>query len=288
MARRTQPIARKRSISTRIQLIIEDRYGTLYAFELAMKAQAKTALASTVRGWVPPQRRWKAKPNGRAVRQLDWDAVRIPDGSSLIEFCDLCSVRADHILFGHGEASRGQSRGLHQLASDVAAHISESLRANGYLVWSPAEIDGDRALADIVAAATAEAKHWMEVATSAPARLVASQGLFRERIQQLGIHLQDTEGARSLHRKLLKFGVLLENQVNSDQSQDEARKMRYLKFPPLDPSGFSLPLALTISRVEAEVRDFVAHRQEAEATDGRAKSSANRGKTKRVTRRKPS
>jgi hypothetical protein len=173
MSRRSHDFRLTKQISIRLQRIIEERFGSLYAFAETLRARGRNALASTVRGWLPPQRAWKSKPNGAGVKPVDGKAVRIPDGTTLIEFCDLLSVRADYILFGEGTPSRDQPRTTTQLADDVAAHIAEALLAHGYKHWSASNVDGTSVLTEAVRLAKEEATGRNGVLEASAARIAA-------------------------------------------------------------------------------------------------------------------
>ncbi len=249
MARRTHDYRLKRDISIRLQLIIEERFGTLYGFLQAMETQGKSALASTVRGWLPPQKLWKLKPNGRAVRRVDWEAVKAPDGSTLIEFCDVLSIRTDYVLLGEGTASRTQSREQRQLAEDVAAHISEALKADGYPHWSASDVDGARALADVVEAAKQEAAFYERLIESAPARIVARNGLLLDLIGQIAKYLPENPEAFAQFLMLTNTGALLEASYSSEEAFAEQPKTRYLSFPDVAPD--QLPVSAMNARISA-------------------------------------
>jgi hypothetical protein len=241
MPRRSHDYQLKRQISTRLQRIIEERYESLYAFTQVMKSQGRGALASTVRGWLPPQRAWKLKPDGAGVRRIDWKAVRIPDGSTLIEFCNLLSVRADFILLGDGDASRTQSRSSAALESDVAAHIADALQADGFKYWQPQQVYGGRVLAEAIKAAKDEASNWKRVVETAPARLAASSGLLLDEIGRLGPHMTQSEDARMQFLMASQVGAMIEHYIDSDPRSLLDTKTRYLAAPKLDADGLPYP-----------------------------------------------
>jgi hypothetical protein len=240
MARRTHDYRLKRAISTRLQLIIEERFDSLYGFSQAMEGQGKTALASTVRGWLPPQKLWKAKPNGRAVRRVDWEAVKVPDCSTLIEFCDLLSVRTDYILLGEGVASRSQTRELELLEADIAAHLAEALQAQGFSHWSAAKVDGAAVLAASVEDARKEAAFYNRLVETAPGRIAARSGLLLDVVGQLARHLPETPEVIAKFLMLSHTSALLEASVGSDFDFKELRT-RYLTFPDFNPDDLVLP-----------------------------------------------
>jgi hypothetical protein len=123
MSRRPRDPKQKQGIAIRLQRLIEEKCGTYYAFRRELEERDRKELASTVRGWLPPQKRWKEKPDGRAMRPVDWKMVKLPDVATLIELCDLLQVRADYLLFGHGSPYRGQSRDDATLEKDLEARI---------------------------------------------------------------------------------------------------------------------------------------------------------------------
>lgn len=123
MARRKHSLASRKAIAIRLQRFVDHHFDSFYAFRKQLNDGGHAALASTVRGWLPPQERWKAKPDGGAVRKVDWDAVVAPDVTPLGEFCDLFKLRADYILFGEGPPFRRQSRDDTDLEHDIAVAV---------------------------------------------------------------------------------------------------------------------------------------------------------------------
>lgn len=252
MARRTHDLQLKKAISIRLQRIIEERYESLYAFSQAMEAQGKHALSSTVRGWLPPQRLWKLKPDGRAVRRVDWEAVKIPDGATLIEFCEILSVRADYILLGDGVPSRLQTRAHSELARDVAAHVSESLKARGFRRWSSTEVDGAAILTAIAEAALKEAEYYSRMIETAPARIVARGGMLLDLIGELAQFLPDEPKAVEPFLVLTHTAALLEASFESDFDFSKL-ETRYLSFPQFDPNDLPLPDEAMNERIRAAI-----------------------------------
>jgi hypothetical protein len=120
-------IQTKQAVSSRIQEIVDDSCGTFYRFRKLLEKQGRNYLASTVRGWLPPQRRWKEKPKGAAVRPADWDSVKLPDSGTLIEFCDVTSASPNYILLGEGAPLRGQSRDALTLEEDFSAAVKREV-----------------------------------------------------------------------------------------------------------------------------------------------------------------
>ncbi len=286
MARRSNDYQLKRNISIRLQLIIEERFGSLYAFSQAMAAQGKKALASTLRGWLPPQRRWKAKPNGAGVRRIDWQSVRIPDGSSLIEFCQLLSLRSDYILLGEGEPSRSQTRVTQQLEQDVAAHVAEALRASGLEYWPTSEIDGARALSDIVGAAKEEATIWSRMAEAAPARLAAQSGMLLDEIGRIARRLRDTEAARTQIVVLSQYVALFEAFVESNPPSIRSSKTKYLGVPRFDEDGPPLPTERMDARMRAALERLDTEVASPTVVEGLAGHASKRSEAKRPSVRK--
>lgn len=250
MARRSHDYRLRRTISIRLQLIIEERFGTLNGFLKAMEAQGKTALASTVRGWLPPQRLWKLKPNGRAVRRIDWEAVKIPDCSTLIEFCDVLSVRADFILLGEGVASRSQTRETKELAQDIAAHLAERLRTEGFAHWSAADVDGNAVLAEAVTATKKEAAFYSRLIETTPGRIIGRGGLLLDLIGELAAYLPETPEALAYLITLTNTGALLEASFESDFDFSKLQT-RYLSFPDINSNELPLPNEAITERIFA-------------------------------------
>jgi len=119
MAARRRDLRLVKQVSTRIQRYIDDEWGTFYRFEKQLKKLRKGALASTVRGWLPPQVSWKAKD----VSAGEWAQVRFPDTATLMELCDLFQIRMDYFLFGLEPVFRGQGREPNKLEEDLEAFI---------------------------------------------------------------------------------------------------------------------------------------------------------------------
>jgi len=259
MARRTHDYKLRRSISIRLQLIIEERFTTLNGFLQAMAAQNKSALASTVRGWLPPQRLWKSKRNGSAIRRVDWLAVKVPDCSTLIEFCDTLSIRTDHVLLGDGVASRRQSREKPKLEQDISAHLAEALKADGFGYWSASDVNGASVLKDAAAAAKQEAVYYSRMIQTAPAQLVGRNGLLLDLIGKVGTYLPETPEALSHFLMLSDTGALLEAFFDSDPDFDEQLKTRYLTFPDVTPGA--LPVAAMDARMSAALERAEANSQ---------------------------
>lgn len=259
MARRTQDYRLKRDISIRLQRIIEDRFESLYGFSQAMEAQKKAALASTVRGWLPPQKLWKAKPNGKAVRRVDWEAVKIPDCSTLKEFCDALSVRADFVLLGDGCPSRGQSRTRLELEQDVAFHLVEALRADGYEQWSASDVDGAGVLRDAVASAKAEARIHRQKMERLPGRMVAQLGGALDQVWEMSRHLPKTPEATQQLRTLATTVALLESSFDSDVDGSSSTT-RYLGSPKFSVHDLTLPEGVIDDRITLSIDRFMDSR----------------------------
>jgi hypothetical protein len=217
----------------RIQRIIDERYESYYAFSQALAARGRQALSSTIRGWLPPQNRWRQKPNGQAVRKIDWEAVRIPDGASLMEFCELLSVRADYILFGEGSPSRGQSRDRSSLQQDLAVFVAESLKAEGISRWTSADIDASGILSDVVASTRQEASEWMAMIGHTPARVLAQSGALVDEIEEVGRFLANVPEALASYLVLVQMGLTFEASVESASAFPEGLNTRYLAVPKL-------------------------------------------------------
>ena len=117
MGQRSANTKVKRQVAKRFQAIINDRFGTLYQFRKWLEANGAEALAKTVPRWLPPQE--KGAP---------WGDVKIPQGATLMEFCELTGACADYILFGLGAPYRGQDRGAKQLEDDIAVRVARELK----------------------------------------------------------------------------------------------------------------------------------------------------------------
>lgn len=257
MARRTHDYRLKRDISIRLQRIIEERFKSLYGFSQSMEAQKKAALASTVRGWLPPQKLWKAKPNGKAVRRVDWEAVKIPDCSTLIEFCDALSVRADYVLLGDGTASRGQSRTKPELEKDIASHLVEALKADGYEQWSASDVDGAGVLRDAVASAKAEARTHQQKMERLPGRMVAQLGGALDQVWEMSRHLPKTPDATQQLQTLVTTVALLESSLDPDVD-DSSSTIRYLASPKFSVYDLTLPEGVIDDRITLSVERVTA------------------------------
>lgn len=123
MGQRTASQKTKKAVSMRLQAIIDERFGNLYQFKKWLRASNAGGLAMTVQRWLPPQAKWRRKPNGEAVSKADWDAIKLPQCATLMEFCDLIGVSADYLLFGLGTPYRSESRTKAELEEDVAVHL---------------------------------------------------------------------------------------------------------------------------------------------------------------------
>lgn len=128
MGRRAVGRGIKKAIASRIQGLLDERFDSFYAFKKWVGDAKHPALASTVKNWLPPQTRWRAKPEGAGVRGVDWDEITLPDPATLIEFCDLLDVRADYILFGDGTPGRQQTRPRAELGAELAVYVASEVR----------------------------------------------------------------------------------------------------------------------------------------------------------------
>ena len=273
MARRTHDYRVKRDISTRLQQIIDERFESLYGFSQAMKAQKKAALASTVRGWLPPQGLWKAKPDGKAVRRVDWEAVKIPDCSTLIEFCDALSVRADYILLGDGTPSRGQSRTKLELEQDIAFHLVEALKAAGYEQWSASDVDSARVLRDAVVSVKEEALIYQQETERRPSRMIAQLGGALDEVWEMSRHVRQTPEATLQLKTLANAVAILESAFDPDVD-DSASAARYLATPKFSHHDFMLPEGAIDDRLTLSLERFRA--QETLSPDQRKSLRTNR------------
>ena len=178
MSRRTHTTRQKRAIATRLQGIIEERFRTFYRFKVEMRKGGAAELASTVRGWLPPQKAWKAKPDGKALRRLDWEEIRLPNVAPLMQFCDFLKVRADFVLFGTGAPYRGQerdsatlaqkrrcvrrARGTGETASECTAIGRQAAARFGDGLVQADVLNGDEILSQAVELACGEARAWRD------------------------------------------------------------------------------------------------------------------------------
>ena len=83
----------------------------------------------------------------RPVRRVDWEAVRLPDTATLMEFCQVLAVNAEYVLFGEGPPYRGQSRDKAELEADLAAELSRRLGERGHAVGKFLPIDARAVIA---------------------------------------------------------------------------------------------------------------------------------------------
>lgn len=255
MARRKQDYRLKRTISIRLQRIIEERYGNFYDFVMAMRAQGRTALASTVRGWLPPQKAWRAKPDGGAVRRTDWEAVKIPDSSGLVEFCEVLSVRADYILLGDGVASRSQSRTHQELKQDIAAYLAEALTAGGFTKWSASDVDAESVLGEAVAACRQEATLYQQKMAMLPGRQIAHLGGTLDQVWELGRYLPETPEAMAQLFTLATATALLETSIAPESGSSDS-PTRYLRAPKFSVHDIALPKGAIDERISLSLQRF--------------------------------
>jgi hypothetical protein len=117
----------RQAVSSRIQQIIDEGYGNFYRFRRLLEKQGRDDLISTFRGLLPPQLRWKEKPSGAAVRPEDWDAVKLPEAGTLIEFCEITNASPNYLLFGEGSPLRGQTRDARTLEEDFSAAVKREV-----------------------------------------------------------------------------------------------------------------------------------------------------------------
>lgn len=117
--RRAVPLQLKKAIAGRLQRVIDERFGSFDAFYKWAVAANHQSLADTVHNWLPPQRRWREKPEGAAVQQVDWKSCSTPDYPNLVAFCDLLGVSADFVLMGRGTPGAGATRDRRSLESDL-------------------------------------------------------------------------------------------------------------------------------------------------------------------------
>lgn len=129
----------KRQIAGRISEIIQARVASVTGFRTAAKAAGLSELHSNSRFWLPQPtgawnwdratKRWVGK-KGRDA-ESDWEAVRIPSGKSLVQFCNFTNASADYILFGTGSPYRDVVRLPPQLETDLAHAAWRRLRERG-------------------------------------------------------------------------------------------------------------------------------------------------------------
>jgi hypothetical protein len=128
MARRAHDVGLKQEVATRLQGVIDEGFGSLYAFREELKKRRLGAHEGTVRGWLPPQERWKAKPDGKAVRRADWEAIALPDIEVLVKLCRTFGWSADYLLLGEGAPYLAQSRDRKSLEEDLAVAVGREVR----------------------------------------------------------------------------------------------------------------------------------------------------------------
>jgi hypothetical protein len=133
MPRQKVAAAYKKQIAGRIQQIIREKAGSNTAFGKKLEASTKTDLSySTVRKWLPEpswwtwranKRRWvpttAARGRSQRRRNLDWEAVQIPNVETLRRFCDFTGASAEFILFGSDNPYFQQTRGTQDLELDL-------------------------------------------------------------------------------------------------------------------------------------------------------------------------
>jgi hypothetical protein len=103
--------------------LLDERFPTFYAVEAWLEAKKAASLAVTLRGWLPPQLRWRKYPVGSNVRKIDWEGIRIPDTLRLAELCELLEVNPRYVVSGMGSPYVSQARETASLASDIAAAV---------------------------------------------------------------------------------------------------------------------------------------------------------------------
>jgi hypothetical protein len=142
---RARQVARKRQVAGRIQQIINDTGLSPTAFYRTLAKSEKPRLKSVIRGWLPPpskwswdaeKQKWIPKPHdkgriaSRESQDADWDAVKSPRSDLLLEFCQhRGNASADFVLFGEGNAYRGETRPKADLATDLEAYVSRTVAA---------------------------------------------------------------------------------------------------------------------------------------------------------------
>jgi hypothetical protein len=117
----------RREIATRLLGLIEAEFGTRTQFRKEMKRRGLAQHESTIVGWLPPQKRWREKPAGTAMRPVDWTAIGLPDPEVLVKICREFRWSADYILLGEGSRYLQQHRDIPELQTDLAAVISRAL-----------------------------------------------------------------------------------------------------------------------------------------------------------------
>jgi|SRR5687767_6878075 len=121
------PLPLKRAIAERLQRAVVERFETFDAFHKWATAAGQQSLADTVHNWLPPQKRWREKANGAAVRAVDWASCSTPDQPNLVGFCELLGVSADYVLLGRGVPSYGTTRTTENLEAEFRATAVERL-----------------------------------------------------------------------------------------------------------------------------------------------------------------
>jgi len=199
MARRTVARETKKDIAMRLQRIIDGRswrdppdahLGGFYWFKKWAKQHGHEKLGATAKNWLPPQQLWKKKPNGAAVPGTHWDAIKLPDPATLIEFCELLEVEPGWLLFGLGwdgqpvdePVYRGQQRPNAALEVDLAAYVLRTLRKRGVDLGTATarDINGKQLLADAVRSVASYAERLratVDATTTAALERVAAKAL---------------------------------------------------------------------------------------------------------------
>lgn len=154
----------KQQIAGRIFEIIHAHSGSVTGFRTAAREAGLKELHSNSRFWLPqptPAWRWSRAANkwvairGRSA-QSDWEAVRIPTGKSLVQFCTFTNASADYILFGEKSAYRGETRQTAELGADLANFVWRRLHDRGVPIPDAAPWIRPAALLDAVVDAVQE------------------------------------------------------------------------------------------------------------------------------------
>lgn len=156
MPRRSFSPKALKPMSIRLQRAIDGQYGSLYQLQQQLRADGKAPLASTVRGWLPPQDRWAMDPEtGSKVRALDWQGLRAPDLVTLAEFCEYTQLRVDYVLFGDGPAFRHETAEVRALEAALVDEALKRLPERSQILAKVQKPDGGR-LIDLAAGMLAE------------------------------------------------------------------------------------------------------------------------------------
>lgn len=210
MPRQLLSIVQRRRIAERLQRIVDTRYGVFHRFQAELRQNGLESLASTIRGWLPPQDKWKKDPKrGSKVLRRDWACIRAPDVSTLLQFCEATGARSDYLLFGSGPPFRDQAAEVVSLGAELRAEAGRRLSAKAKRLLRIYRIDD----VGLIRTAVSSLNHDLEAVNS---WLLSLHPLIRSqatRLLTVALRLQEVSGVDSKIANIVLAGDIWESSL---------------------------------------------------------------------------